>query len=115
MDNFTTQIFIKKCFQVYNFKNPLGSVSNFADLTPKQKVETLFILCHIILDVDSIQYEISKKPKLWSTFNVKPIGYDLNNSVYWYFGTTKLYREDFEKKLNSSVNSSVLNVSNQVY
>lgn len=93
----------------------MGSVSNFPDLTPKQKVEALYILCHIILDVDSVQCEISIKPKSWSKFNVKPLGYDLNNSVYWYFGTTRLYREDFENKLNSPVNSSVLNVSNQVY
>lgn len=90
----------------------MGSVSNFADLTPKQKVEALYILCHIVLDVDSVQHEISNNPKLWPMFNVKPLGYDLNNSVYWYFGTTRLYREDFENKLNSPVTSSVLNVSN---
>lgn len=65
----------------------------------------------MILDVPYIQRNISYNPKLWHTFNVKPIGYDLNYSVYWYFGTTKLYREDFSDAINLSANSSMLHVS----
>jgi len=43
--------------------------------------------------------------------NVKPLGYDLNKSVYWYFGSNKLYREDFEKSFGLSTNLPVDNVS----
>lgn len=68
-------------------------------------------MCHIVLDVETIQHNISRKPELWHKFNIKPLGYDLNNSVYWYFGTTRLYREDYENKLELSVNSSMLHVS----
>lgn len=80
-------------------------------MTPKQKVEVLYIMCHIFLDIETIQLKISSKPELWHKFNIKPLGYDLNNSVYWYFGTTRLYREDYENKLELSVNSSVSHVS----
>jgi len=38
--------------------------------------------------------------------NVKPLGYDLNKSVYWYFGSNKLYREDFENSFDLSINNS---------
>jgi len=65
----------------------------------------------MILDLPHIQKKISHKPELWHTFNVKPIGYDLNNSVYWYFGTTRLYREDFENTIDLSETSSTLYVS----
>lgn len=61
-------------------------------------------MCHISLDVETIQYKLSKKPELWRKLNIKPLGYDLYNSVYWYFGTTRLYREDIS-------NSSMLHVS----
>jgi len=43
--------------------------------------------------------------------NVKPLGYDLNKSVYWYFGNNKLYREDFENVCNLSTNLPVKDVS----
>jgi len=64
----------------------------------------------MILDHSHIQKKISHNHKLWHTFNIKPFGYDLNNSVYWYFGTTRLYREDFENTIDLSPNSSVLHV-----
>lgn len=80
-------------------------------MTRKQKVVALYILCHIILDVRNVKTKLSQQPKLWSSLNVKPLGYDLNKSVYWYFGTTKLYKEDFEKTIDVSTNSSTLNVS----
>jgi len=40
--------------------------------------------------------------------NVKPLGYDLNKSVYWYFGSNKLYREDFENSFDLSNNNANL-------
>jgi len=43
--------------------------------------------------------------------NVKPLGYDLNKSVYWYFGSNKLYREDFENSFDLSTNLPVEYVS----
>lgn len=42
--------------------------------------------------------------------NVKPLGYDVNKSVYWYFGNNKLYREDFENSFDLSTDSSNLPV-----
>lgn len=65
-------------------------------MTCKQKVKALYILCHIILDYEHVQNEINKKPELWNLLNIQPIGYDLNKSVYWYFGNTRLYKEEFE-------------------
>lgn len=89
----------------------MDSVTYYDDLTCKQKVETLYILCHLVLDVEYIQCKISNKPQLWNTLNIKPLGYDLNKSVYWYFGSTRLYREDFDNKTDMSSNSSILYVS----
>lgn len=83
----------------------------FEDLTQKRKVETLYLMCHLVLDIEDIQYKISLKPQAWKKFNVKPVGYDLNHSVYWYFGTTRLYREDFKDKFNFSENLSTSHVS----
>lgn len=79
-------------------------------MTRKQKVEALYILCHIILDVKEFQDNISLRPEIWNKLNVKPIGFDLNKSLYWYFGSTRLYREDFEDPIDLSSNSSTLNV-----
>jgi len=43
--------------------------------------------------------------------NVKPLGSDENKSVYWYFGSSKLYREDFENSFDISTNLPVNHVS----
>lgn len=79
-------------------------------MTRKQKVKALYILCHIILDVKDFQDKISLRPEIWNKLNVKPIGFDLNKSLYWYFGSTRLYREDFENTADLSTNSSTPNV-----
>jgi len=44
-------------------------------------------------------------------FNVKPLGFDLNKSVYWYFGSNKLYREDYENSFDLSTNLPVEHVN----
>ncbi|XP_025202330.1 cat eye syndrome critical region protein 2-like [Melanaphis sacchari] len=98
--------FKNKCI-LYNFKYSLDSATHFDYLTRKQKVEALYIYCHLVLDVKHIQNKISNKPKMWHMLNVKPLGFDLNKSVYWYFGSNKLYREDFENVHNLSTNLSV--------
>lgn len=98
-------------FQVYNFKYSLDSATYFDDLTRKQKVEALYIFCNFILDVEHIQNKLSNSPNIRHMLNVKPLGYDLNKSVYWYFGSNKLYREDFEKSFDLSTNLPVDNVS----
>ncbi|XP_026820585.1 uncharacterized protein LOC113559161 isoform X1 [Rhopalosiphum maidis] len=98
--------FQKRCI-LYNFKYSLDSATYFDDLTRKQKVETLYIYCHFVLDVKHIQIKISNKPDIWHMLNVKPLGYDLNKSVYWYFGNNKLYREDFENVCDLSTNLPV--------
>ncbi|XP_015371582.1 PREDICTED: uncharacterized protein LOC107167169 isoform X1 [Diuraphis noxia] len=104
---------MKKKFQseciVYNFKYSLDSATYFDDLTRKQKVEALYIFCNFILDVKHIQNKLSNSPNIWHMLNVKPLGYDLNKSVYWYFGNNKLYREDFEKSFDLSTNLPVDN------
>jgi len=61
--------------------------------------------------VKDIQNKLSKNSKLWHMLNVKPLGYDLNKSVYWYFGSDKLYREDFENSFDQSTNLLVEHVS----
>lgn len=101
--NIMKKKFRSKCI-VYNFKYSLDSATYFDDLTCKQKVEALYIYCHFILDVKNIQNKISNNPNIWHMLNVKPLGYDLNNSVYWYFGSNKLYREDFENSIDRYTN-----------
>ncbi|KAF0752662.1 cat eye syndrome critical region protein 2-like, partial [Aphis craccivora] len=104
--NMMKKKFQKKCI-LYNFKYSLDSATYFDDLTRKQKVEALYIYCHFILDVKHIQDKISNKPNILHMLNVKPLGYDLNKSVYWYFGSNKLYREDFDNKHDLSANLPV--------
>lgn len=102
-------------FQDYNFEYSLDSASYFDELTCKQKVDALYILCHIILDVEHIQHKIYQKPEIWKQLNVKPLGYDLENSMYWYFGSTRLYKEDFENTLDLYANSTMILVNNCQY
>ncbi|XP_025422265.1 uncharacterized protein LOC112691988 isoform X2 [Sipha flava] len=100
-------LFQTKCVK-YSFEYSLDSVTYFDELTRKQKVDTLYILCHIILDVKSIQSKMYHKREIWKELNVKPLGYDLKNSVYWYFGSTRLYKEDFENTFDLSANIPIL-------
>lgn len=97
----------------------MDSVTCFDDLTRKQKVEALYILCHFILDVKKFQYKISLRPEIGNKLNVKPLGYDLNKSLYWYFGNTRLYREDFVDTVDLSSNNlstpSISNVCNYFF
>ncbi|XP_022179236.1 cat eye syndrome critical region protein 2-like [Myzus persicae] len=93
--NYMKRKFLSKC-TIYNFKYSLDSATYFDDLTRKQKVEFLYIYCNIILDVRHIQNKIYNNSDIWHMLNIKPLGYDHNKSVYWYFGTNKLYREDFD-------------------
>ncbi|CAI6373015.1 unnamed protein product [Macrosiphum euphorbiae] len=104
--NIMKELFRSKCI-IYNFKYSLESATYFDDLTRKQKVEALYIFCNFILDVKDIQNKLSNRSKICHMLNVTPLGYDLNKSVYWYFGTNKLYREDFENSSNSSTNLPV--------
>ncbi|XP_022179234.1 cat eye syndrome critical region protein 2-like [Myzus persicae] len=99
--NFMKRKFLSKC-TIYNFKYSLDSAIYFDDLTRKQKVETLYIYCNFVLDVKYIQNKISINSDIWHMLNIKPLGYDLNKSVYWYFGTNKLYREVFENSFDLS-------------
>ncbi|KAL5241172.1 hypothetical protein ACI65C_008582 [Semiaphis heraclei] len=112
--NFMKKKFQSKCI-IYNFKYPLDSATYFDDLTRKQKVEALYIFCNFILDVKHIQNKISNNPKIWHMLNVKPLGYDVNKSVYWYFGNNKLYREDFENSFDLSTDSSNLPVDLDIH
>jgi len=93
----------------------LDSVTCFDDLSRKQKVEALYIMCHIILDEKHFVQKIASKPHLHHTFNITPFGYDCNGSVYWYFGTDRLYREDFENKHEPTYNSLMSHVSSFIY
>ncbi|CAI6365985.1 unnamed protein product [Macrosiphum euphorbiae] len=104
--NFMKRKFQCKC-SIYNLKYSLDEATYFDDLTRKQKVEALYIFCNIILDVKHIQNKISSNPKIWHMLNVKPLGSDENKSVYWYFGSSKLYREDFENSFDISTNLPV--------
>ncbi|XP_016662978.1 uncharacterized protein LOC100574715 isoform X2 [Acyrthosiphon pisum] len=96
------ELFQSKCI-IYNFKYPLDSATYFDDLTRKQKVEALYIFCNFILDVKNIQNKLSNNTKIRHMLNITPLGYDLNKSVYWYFGSNKLYREDYENSTNLPV------------
>ncbi|KAL4083406.1 hypothetical protein QTP88_028727 [Uroleucon formosanum] len=104
--NIMKELFRSKC-TIYNFKNSLDSATYFDDLTRKQKVEALYLFCNFILDVKDIQNKLANNPKILPMLNVTPLGYDLNRSVYWYFGSNKLYREDFENSVELSTNLPV--------
>ncbi|XP_050530303.1 chromatin remodeling regulator CECR2-like isoform X2 [Daktulosphaira vitifoliae] len=81
---------------VYNFENPIDEDASFNDLSPRKQVEVLYILGHLILDVEKVQETLNQNSEVLSKLNVKPLGYDVNKSVYWYFGGTRLYREDYD-------------------
>lgn len=44
------------------------------------------------LDVEAITNNIEA-----DSLRIEPLGYDSNDSIYWYFFGTRLYREDFKK------------------
>lgn len=80
-------------FQESNLENPFDSDEDFENLPLRNKIEILYNLCDFRLDAKDVE------PKLIDiesdSLRVEPLGYDKNNSAYWYFYGTRLYREDF--------------------
>lgn len=82
-------------FQEYNTENPFNTDTDFHSLSLHTKVVILNYLCDFRLDSADVELITNKFET--DSLRIEPLGYDSNDSVYWYFFGTRLYREDFPK------------------
>jgi len=68
----------------------------------KTKVEILSYLCDFRLD--SADVESITNSSEADSLRIEPLGFDNNDSVYWYFFGTRLYREDFKSNNKKGAN-----------
>lgn len=52
--------------------------------------------------LDSSDVEVKTNSLGADNLRIHPLGYDCNDSVYWYFYGTRLYREDLKPKVKGS-------------
>lgn len=90
------RLFRRKCQGRYN---PFDSDIDFQFLPLRTKVEILYALCDFRLDAEDV-FDLFKNLEAES-LRVEPLGWDDNDSAYWYFYGTRLYREDIIKKPKS--------------
>lgn len=97
-------------FQDKDFIYSVGPVEYIDELTSKQKVEVIYILGHLMLEIEKPRkiffHKIHEFPEI--NLSLKPFGYDQKKSVYWYFGNSRLYREEFKNVPDILVVSSIM-------
>lgn len=79
-------------FQEYDIENPFNTDTDFHSLSLRTKVVILNYLCDFRLDSPDVELITSEFEA--HNLRIEPLGHDSNNSVYWYFFGTRLYRED---------------------
>lgn len=103
---FLRRIFRQKC-QQYNIENPFNTDTDFHSLPLKIKLKILHYLCEFRLDSESVTRTLDNLEA--DSLRIEPLGFDGNDSAYWYFYGTRLYREDYilsvEKKKRNKNNT----------
>ncbi|XP_038216815.1 uncharacterized protein LOC119835850 [Zerene cesonia] len=89
------RLFRQKCQESGRY-NPFNTDIDFQFLPLRRKVEILYALCDFRLDAEDV-FDLFKNLEAES-LRVEPLGWDDNDSAYWYFYGTRLYREDIVKK-----------------
>lgn len=92
---FLRRLFRQKCHE-YDQHNPFNTDTDFQLLPLKTKVDILHALCDFRLDAEDVLEQLKNFEA--DSLRIEPLGYDSNNSAYWYFYGTRLYREDFPAK-----------------
>ncbi|XP_008483352.1 cat eye syndrome critical region protein 2 homolog, partial [Diaphorina citri] len=96
---FNYQMFLRRLFRTkcreYGRENPFDSDIDFQFLPLRTKVEILQALCDFRLDADDVLDCLKNLES--DSLRLQPLGYDRNQSAFWYFYGTRLYREDYPK------------------
>ncbi|CAH1107566.1 unnamed protein product [Psylliodes chrysocephalus] len=94
---FLRRLFRQKC-QEHDQYNPFNTDIDFQLLPLRTKVDILHALCDFRLDAEDVLDQLKNLEA--DSLRVEPLGYDTNDSAYWYFYGTRLYREDYTTKNN---------------